>query len=123
MSSHAWKVPERYNITAEIVDSWALSEAHSDRAALAVLDENDYLNEVGFGRLAELTARLGIALGPAVVRLAPDADEALVREQLIASTRATIRKHAHVRRVEVTDEFPKTVTGKLQRAVVRHHFS
>ncbi|WP_166741565.1 acyl-CoA synthetase [Cumulibacter soli] len=70
VSRHAWKVPEHYNITADIVDSWALSEEHSDRAALAVLDENDHLDEVSFGRLRELTARLGTALGELGVRRA-----------------------------------------------------
>ena len=58
----------------------------------------------------------------AVVRLRPDAQEEIVRQQLIDMTRSRIGKHAYVRRIEVLDEFPKTVTGKLQRSVVRKLF-
>ena len=62
LEKHEWMVPERYNITADIVDSWASSPEHSGRTALAVLNDTDELDEVSWSRLRELTQRFGNAL-------------------------------------------------------------
>ncbi len=58
----------------------------------------------------------------AVLRLAPGADEHAVTEELTALTRDQVGRHAYPRRFEFVSEFPKTVTGKIQRAVVRTQF-
>lgn len=60
---HEWRVPERYNITADVVDSWASAPGHADRTALAVLnDAGSELDEVSYRQLSELTQRLANAL-------------------------------------------------------------
>jgi acetyl-CoA synthetase len=58
----------------------------------------------------------------AVVQLAPAADAAdrdELTRQLQDTVRAAVGRHAYPRSIEYVDEFPRTITGKVRRDVLR----
>lgn len=59
----------------------------------------------------------------AVVRLSTEADRHTVIPELESLTRGNVGKHAYPRRFEILDDFPKTVTGKIQRSTIRDLYS